>query len=59
MTSESLQTLLERALQGCYKGMVTPELKTLYKAPYRNQIDWVLFPAWARIDLHTEGGHEG
>jgi hypothetical protein len=56
---EDLKQLIEAALHGCYLGKMTNALKTLYKAPYRDMVDWTQFPSWARIDAETEMGHEG
>jgi hypothetical protein len=48
-----------KALKDTLEGRVTEELKMLYRAPYRNQVPWDLFPFWANPMAHTEGAHEG
>jgi hypothetical protein len=53
--------ILERvAADLANKGLIPP--KEIYEAPYRNQIDWSIFPAWARPsdpELFEECVHEG
>ena len=57
---EDLPVLYKRALEECLKGKVSEELKLLYKLPDRHNVDWTLFPPWARPDSIFEGeGHEG
>lgn len=56
---ENLKNLVAIALEGCYNGVITPELKTLYNMPYRKHVDWQIFPLYAR-PIYFEGeGHEG
>lgn len=45
-------------LEACINGYYHEDLKILYQQPYRNQVDWTLFPRWA-VPNETEGGHEG
>jgi len=57
---DDVQTLQARALEQVQKGVAPP--KEIYRVPYRNQIDWARFPAWARpIDpeIFEGAGHEG
>lgn len=50
---------VNKIIEECLNGRVPQELKTLYNMPYRNMVNWSMFPAWARPDYETEGGHEG
>jgi hypothetical protein len=53
--------ILERvAAELANQGLIPP--KEIYEAPYRNRIDWSIFPAWARPsdpELFQDCGHEG
>jgi hypothetical protein len=57
---DDVQTLQAKALEQVQKGVAPP--KEIYRVPYRNQIDWSKFPAWAQpIDpeIFEGAGHEG
>jgi hypothetical protein len=57
---DNVQKLEALALEHVQKGLAPP--KEIYSVPYRNQIDWAKFPAWARpIDpeMFEGAGHEG
>jgi hypothetical protein len=52
--------LVAAALERMRKGLPPP--REVYRSPYREQIDWTVFPAWARPSDPTlfEGcTHEG
>jgi hypothetical protein len=54
------EALVKAALERVGRGQPPP--RELYKAPYRDQVDWLRFPAWARPSdpEATEGCvHEG
>jgi hypothetical protein len=55
-----LDALVRRALDRVRKGLPPP--RELYDVKYREQIDWLRFPAWARPsdpEVYTGCGHEG
>jgi hypothetical protein len=55
-----LEALVGRALERARKGLPPP--RVLYDVKYREQIDWLRFPAWARPsdpEVYTGCGHEG
>lgn len=54
----TIEVNYQEILQKCLSGRVPPELKELYKAPFRDYVDWLRFPIWARPSI-TEGCHEG
>ena len=52
--------LLARALARAKQGLAPP--REVYAAPYRDQINWAEFPAWARPsdpELYEGCTHEG
>jgi len=52
-----LETL---AFEKVRQGLAPP--REIYEAPYRNRIDWLKFPEWARPtdpELFQDCGHEG
>ena len=58
--AEGVDTLVRRALERVGKGLPPP--RELYDVKYRDQIDWLRFPAWARPsdpEAFTGCGHEG
>jgi hypothetical protein len=57
---ETLHELEQLAADRARQGLVPP--KEIYEAPYRNKIDWSIFPAWARPsdpELFADCAHEG
>jgi hypothetical protein len=55
-----LGALVGRALDRARKGLPPP--RELYDVKYRERIDWLRFPAWARPsdpEVYTGCGHEG
>ncbi len=57
---EGLEALVRRALDQV--GMGKPPPRELYDVRYREQIDWLRFPLWARPsdpEAFTGCGHEG
>jgi hypothetical protein len=55
-----LDDLVGRALDRVGEGMPPP--RELYDVKYRERIDWLRFPAWARPsdpEVYTGCGHEG
>ena len=55
-----LDDLVGRALDRVGEGMPPP--RELYDVKYREQVDWLLFPEWARPsdpEAFTGCGHEG
>ena len=55
-----LDSLVHRALDRV--GMGKPPPRELYDVKYREQIDWLRFPLWARPsdpEAYTGCGHEG
>jgi hypothetical protein len=55
-----LDTLVRGALERVGKGLPPP--REVYDVKYREQIDWLRFPAWARPsdpEAFTGCGHEG
>jgi hypothetical protein len=57
---EDVQGLQRQALERLRKGLAPPS--QIYDVRYRNRIDWLAFPAWARPndpDLYEGCGHEG
>ncbi len=54
------ERLIRLALERTKKGLAPP--REVYLAPYREQIDWAAFPAWARPsdpDAFEGCAHEG
>jgi hypothetical protein len=51
--------ICDKVLEACANGHFDQDLKILYQMPYRNKIDWTLFPLWAVPNAETEGCHEG
>lgn len=51
--------MCEIALAVCKEGKACMELKELYKSPWRERVNWALFPDWARPDFVFEAEHEG
>jgi hypothetical protein len=52
--------LVKRAVERMRKGLAPP--REIYQAPFRDQIDWSLFPDWARPsdpEMFEGCGHEG
>jgi hypothetical protein len=52
--------LISRARERMRKGLAPP--REIYQAPYRDRIDWSLFPDWARPndpEMYEGCGHEG
>ena len=52
--------LIESARERMSKGLAPPS--EIYRAPYRDQIDWAQFPNWARPsdpDMFGDSPHEG
>jgi hypothetical protein len=48
------------ALESAYQGRTLP--REIYALPFRSQVDWTLFPDWARPvdpEMFQETGHEG
>lgn len=56
---ETVKVTYTVALEHCKNGRFSEELRKLYLAPYRDQVDWSPFPNWARPNDATEGCHEG
>ncbi len=57
---ESTAQLIETALHRVRRGFAPPA--EIYRAEYRNQVDWSQFPLWARSldpDIFAGGCHEG
>jgi hypothetical protein len=57
---EELEALVCRALDRV--GMGEPPPREVYDVKYRDRIDWLRFPLWARPsdpDVYTGCGHEG
>ncbi len=55
-----LETLVHRGLERVRKGLPPP--RELYDVKYREQVDWLRFPEWARPsdpEAFTGCGHEG
>jgi hypothetical protein len=52
--------LIARATERMRKGLAPP--REIYRAPYRDRIDWSQFPDWARPsdpEMFEGSGHEG
>ena len=49
----------QEALEKCWQGRFSEQLRKLYRTPYRERVRWELFPNWARPRDPVEGGHEG
>lgn len=57
---ERVRVLERSARDLANQGLMPP--KEIYASPYRDRIDWLLFPAWARPsdpELFQDCGHEG
>ena len=57
---ESTGDLVKTALHRVRRGFAPPA--EIYRAEYRNQVDWSQFPLWARSldpDIYTGCCHEG
>jgi hypothetical protein len=58
--AEGLDDLMRRGLERVRKGLPPP--RELYDVKYREQIDWLRFPEWARPsdpEVYAGCGHEG
>jgi hypothetical protein len=58
--ADQVRELERRAAERVSHGLAPP--REAYQSPYRDQIDWGKFPAWARPsdpELFEGSGHEG
>jgi hypothetical protein len=54
------ESLINRAVARMRQGLAPP--REIYQTPYRNRIDWSMFPDWARPndpELYEGCSHEG
>jgi hypothetical protein len=59
-TTDRLPRLEALALDRVKKGLSLP--REIYEIPYRDRVDWLKFPEWARPTdpgLFADSGHEG